>query len=51
MTIDIVNGNRLEIDSNLDGLINIEINYCPICGRKLERIVGKGYKILKQENE
>ena len=44
-TIDIVNGNRLEIDSNLDGLTDVEINYCPMCGRKLERIVDKGYKI------
>ena len=43
--IDIVNGNRLEIDSNLDGLTDVEINYCPICGRKLERVVDKGYKI------
>lgn len=43
--IDIVNGNRLEIDSNLDGLTNVEINFCPICGRKLERVVDKGYKI------
>lgn len=46
-TIDIVNGNRLEIDSNLDGLTDVEINYCPICGRKLERVVDKGYKISK----
>lgn len=46
-TIDIVSGNRLEIDSNLDGLTDVEINYCPICGRKLERIVDKGYKISK----
>ena len=46
-TIDIVNGNRLKIDSNLDGLTDVEINYCPICGRKLERIVDKGYKISK----
>ena len=44
-TIDIVNGNRLEIDSNLDGLTDVEINYCPICGRKLERLIDKGYKI------
>lgn len=44
-TIDIVNGNRLEIDSNLDGLTNVEINFCPMCGRKLERVVDKGYKI------
>lgn len=43
--IDIVNGNRLEIDSNLDGLTNVEINFCPICGRKLERVADKGYKI------
>ena len=42
--IDIVNGNRLEIDSNLDGLTNVEINFCPICGRKLERVVDKGLK-------
>lgn len=46
-TIDIINGNRLEIDSNLDGLTDVEINYCPICGRKLERVVDKGYKISK----
>ena len=46
-TIDIVNGNRLEIDSNLDGLTDVEINYCPICGRKLERVIDKGYKISK----
>lgn len=44
-TIDIVNGNRLEIDSNLDGLTDVEINYCPICGRKLENTIDKGYKI------
>ena len=43
--IDIVNGNRLEIDSNLDGVTNVEINFCPMCGRKLERVVDKGYKI------
>lgn len=46
-TIDIINGNRLEIDSNLDGLTDVEINYCPICGRKLKRVVDKGYKISK----
>lgn len=46
-TIDIVSGNRLEIDSNLDGLTDVEINYCPICGRKLKRIVDKGYKVSK----
>ena len=46
-TIDIVNGNRLEIDSNLDGITDVEINYCPMCGRKLKRIVDKGYKISK----
>ena len=46
-TIDIINGNRLEIDSNLDGLTDVEINFCPICGRKLERVVDKGYKISK----
>lgn len=46
-TIDIVNGNRLEIDSNLDGITDVEINYCPMCGRKLERVVDKGYKISK----
>lgn len=46
-TIDIVNGNRLEFDSNLDGLTDVEINYCPICGRKLEMVIDKGYKISK----
>ena len=44
-TIDIVNGNRLEIDSNLDGVTTVEINYCPMCGRKLKRIADKGFKI------
>lgn len=46
-TINIVNGNRLEIDSNLDGLTDVEINYCPICGKKLEMVTDKGYKISK----
>lgn len=46
-TINIVNGNKLEIDSNLDGLTDVEINYCPICGKKLEMVIDKGYEISK----
>lgn len=47
-TIDIVDGNRLEMDfDSHEPSINIEINYCPICGRKLESKNDKGYRISK----
>ena len=44
--IDIMDGNRLDIDCDSTE-INIEINYCPICGRKLENRKDKGYTIQK----
>lgn len=47
--IEIINGNRLEIDyNNYDTpCINIEINFCPMCGRKLENTREKGYKLAR----
>ena len=47
--IDIIDGNRLDIDFDSPHVpeINIEINFCPICGRKLENTKDKGYTIKK----
>lgn len=47
--IDVLDGDRLEIDCNSPYVteINIEINFCPICGRKLESTKSKGYTIEK----
>lgn len=48
-SIDILDGNRLDIDLSCshEPCINIEINFCPICGRKLENTKDKGYEITK----
>lgn len=47
--IDVIDGNRLDIDFDSPHVpeINIEINFCPICGRKLENTKDKGYTIRK----
>lgn len=47
--IEIIDGNRLDIDCNSPEVpnINIEINFYPICGRKLENTKDKGYRLGK----
>lgn len=47
--IDVIDGNRLDIDFDSPHVpeIDIEINFCPICGRKLESTTDKGYTIRK----
>lgn len=47
--IDILDGNRLDIDFSCshEPCINIEINFCPICGRSLESKKDKGYEVKK----
>lgn len=45
--IEILEGNRLDIDfSSHEPCINIEINFCPICGRTLTVEKEKGYEIV-----
>lgn len=45
--IEILDGNRLDIDFSCshEPCINIEINFCPICGKGLEIQKEKGYEI------
>lgn len=45
-TIELVETDRLEIDiDTVEPIVNIEINYCPMCGRELKHIRDKGYQI------
>lgn len=44
--IDILEGNRLDIDLDTSCVnINIEINFCPICGKALTVKKERGYAI------
>lgn len=43
--IEILDGNRLEVEI-ASSTINVEINYCPICGKKLESKKYKGYVVI-----
>ena len=47
--IEIIDGNRLDIEYNGFHVptINIEINFCPMCGKKLENTTDKGYTIVR----
>lgn len=43
-TIEILDGNKFDVDfggCSHEPCINIEINYCPMCGRKLESNTNK----------
>lgn len=43
--IEILDGNRLDVEIE-SSTINVEINYCPICGKKLEPKKDKGYVVI-----
>lgn len=49
-SIDILEGDRLEIEYHCshEQVINIEINYCPLCGKKLENTRCLGYTVSKK---
>ena len=45
-TMELIEGDRLEIETGMiEPIINIEINYCPFCGRELKHTRDKGYII------
>lgn len=45
--MELIKGNRLEIDAN-NTCKDIEINFCPFCGKQLKAESKKGYEIGKK---